>query len=66
MVNWMQFFDNQRRYNRGQGVVEYAGALTIAAVLTSLALVIVPNPLADLFFQTLEAALTFLRSFIPA
>lgn len=61
-----QFADNQRRYNRGQGVVEYAGALVIAATLTALALVIVPNPLAEVFFQVMEQVMQVLRSYLPA
>ncbi len=61
-----EFMDNQRRCNRGQGIVEYAGALVIAAVVVSLVLAIFPNPFTDFFFTLVENILDMLMGYLPA
>lgn len=45
--------------SKGQGVIEYAGALVIAAVLVATVLAVGPQGIEDLFNNILDAVQTF-------
>ena len=49
----------------GQGVVEYAGALIIATVIVSFALLAFPNAFTGAFFASITQILTFFSSHLP-
>lgn len=51
---------------KGQGVIEYAGALVIAAALVSLALFIVPDEVASLLNDINTAALELFMEYLPS
>lgn len=51
-----------RRTKRGQGVIEYSGALVIAAVIVSAGLVIVPPSFAGLVNMILSSMGEYLTS----
>lgn len=51
---------------RGQGVVEYAGAIVIAAVLVSLAVFVVPTEVAGLVNSIMNTAINFFMSYLPS
>ena len=47
--------------SKGQGVIEYAGALVIAAVLVSVVLVVGPDQMEAIFNQIFETVSTMLE-----
>ncbi len=51
---------------KGQGVVEYAGALVIAAALVSLALFVVPDEIASLLNDINTTALEMFMDYLPS
>jgi len=51
---------------KGQGVIEYAGALVIAAVLVAAVLTIGPTGISDLFTQILDSVQSFFTGQLPA
>ncbi len=52
--------------SRGQGVIEYAGALVIAAVLVSMAIFIVPDNVSSLLNDIMTAAVEYFISTLPS
>jgi hypothetical protein len=53
------------RAQKGQGVIEYAGALVIAAVLVAAVLAIGPNGISTLFTTILTSVQTYLTGQLP-
>lgn len=51
---------------KGQGVIEYAGALVIAAVLVAAVLAIGPTGISNLFTNILNKVQTFFTGKLPA
>ncbi|HEY9687069.1 MAG TPA: hypothetical protein V6C52_08855 [Coleofasciculaceae cyanobacterium] len=51
--------------SRGQGVVEYAGALVIAASIVALGLMVVPEQMTALFNGVINAAFSYFSSQLP-
>lgn len=54
------------RKQKGQGVIEYAGALVIAAVLVAAVLAIGPTGITNLFTNILNSVQTFFTGKLPA
>jgi hypothetical protein len=52
--------------SRGQGVIEYAGALIIAAVLVSMAIFVVPENISSLLNDIMTAAVEYFISTLPS
>ncbi len=50
---------------KGQGVIEYAGALVIAAVLVAAVLALGPNAMTGLFTQILDAVQSYFTGQLP-
>ena len=50
---------------KGQGVIEYAGALVIAAVLVSAVLAIGPDGIKTLFTDILSSVTTYFKGELP-
>lgn len=53
------------QYTKGQGVIEYAGAIVIAAVLVSLAIFIVPQEVAGMINNITSTAMTYFEEKVP-
>lgn len=53
------------RCSRGQGIIEYAGALVMAAVIVSLAIVFPPNLLSGTFETIISTVTTMLSNHLP-
>jgi len=53
------------RARRGQGVVEYAGALVVAAAIVGAAMFIVPREIAGMVSDTGASILAFLLARLP-
>lgn len=51
---------------KGQGVIEYAGALVIAAVLVAAVLVIGPDGIKSLFTDILNSVQSYFKSKLPS
>jgi Flp pilus assembly pilin Flp len=51
---------------KGQGVIEYAGALVIAAVLVAAVLAIGPTGISNLFNDILNAVQSYFTGQLPA
>lgn len=51
--------------NKGQGVVEYVGALVVAAVLVAGILAIGPSGLGDIFTNILDAIEAYFTGQVP-
>ncbi len=51
--------------NKGQGVIEYAGALVIAAVLVAAVLAIGPGAIGTLFQTIMDSVTTFFTGQLP-
>jgi len=49
---------------RGQGIVEYAGALVVGAVTVSVVLAVAPGNMSGLFMNVLNTIQTFFTGFI--
>lgn len=58
-------FECCKQASKGQGVIEYAGALVIAAVLVSLALFVVPEEVAGLINTIMTEAIAFFMESLP-
>lgn len=56
----------KRGASRGQGVIEYAGALVIAAVLVSFAIFVVPEEVASLVNTIVNSAMSYFMSALPS
>lgn len=54
-----------RRPQKGQGVIEYAGALVVAAVLVSAVLAIGPTGINTLFTNILNSVQTYMTGQLP-
>lgn len=54
------------RKQKGQGVIEYAGALVIAAVLVAAVLAVGPTGITNLFTNILNSVQTFFTGKLPA
>ncbi|MCE3236043.1 MAG: hypothetical protein K0Q50_2223 [Vampirovibrio sp.] len=54
------FFKKQSRKQKGQGVIEYAGALVIAAVLVAAVLAIGPEGITNLFTEIMTSVQGYL------
>jgi Flp pilus assembly pilin Flp len=54
-----------RKAKRGQGVIEYAGALVIAAVLVAAVINVGPDAITGLFTQILGKVQSFFTSKMP-
>ena len=55
-----------RKKQKGQGVIEYAGALVIAAVLVAAVLAIGPTQISSLFTDILNSVQTYFTGQLPA
>lgn len=55
-----------RKAKRGQGVIEYAGALVIAAVLVAAVIKVGPGAIEGLFTNILNSVKTYFTSKLPA
>lgn len=55
-----------KRASKGQGIVEYAGALVVAAVLVAAVLAVGPDGMANTFDALLDAITTFFQGEIAA
>lgn len=56
----------KNRTKTGQGVVEYSGALIIATVIVSFALLAFPNAFTGAFFASITQILTFFSTQLPS
>ena len=54
-----------RKAQKGQGVIEYAGALVIAAVMVAAVLAIGPDGIKTLFTNLLSSVQTYLTGQLP-
>ncbi|MBK8190826.1 MAG: pilus assembly protein [Vampirovibrionales bacterium] len=54
-----------RKQQKGQGVIEYAGALVIAAVLVAAVLAIGPDGIGNLFNQIMDSVQSFFTGQLP-
>jgi len=54
-----------RKSSKGQGVIEYAGALVIAAVLVAAVLAIGPTGIKTLFTNILNSVQTYMTGQLP-
>lgn len=54
------------RKQKGQGVIEYAGALVIAAVLVAAVLAIGPDGIGALFQQIMDSVQSFFTGQLPS
>ena len=54
-----------RKSHKGQGVIEYAGALVIAAVLVAAVLAIGPTGIKTLFTNILNSVQTYMTGQLP-
>jgi len=54
-----------RRVQKGQGVIEYAGALVVAAVLVAAVLAIGPTGINTLFTNILNSVQTYMTGQLP-
>ena len=59
------FKEPRFRRHRGQGMVEYAGALVIASFVVSLSLTILPDAFSDTFNEINDLITAFLMDYIP-
>jgi hypothetical protein len=55
----------RRRAQRGQGVIEYAGALVVAAVMVAAVLAIGPTGIKSLFTDILNSVQTYMKGQLP-
>lgn len=55
-----------RKASKGQGVIEYAGALVIAAVLVAAVLAIGPTGIRDLFTNILNSVQSYFEGQLPS
>ncbi len=55
----------QYKKNKGQGVIEYAGALVVAAVMVAAVLAIGPDGIKTLFTSMLSSIQTYLTGQLP-
>lgn len=55
-----------RGAEKGQGVIEYAGALVIAAVLVAAVIGVGPDAITNLFTQILTSVQSFFTSKMPS
>lgn len=55
----------KRKAQKGQGVIEYAGALVIAAVLVAAVIGVGPDALTNLFTQILTSVQSYFTSKMP-
>jgi len=56
----------QSRKHKGQGVIEYAGALVIAAVLVAAVLAIGPTGISNLFTDILNSVQSYFTGQLPS
>lgn len=65
MTNKIQQFLNKKA-QKGQGVIEYAGALVIAAVLVAAVLAIGPTGITNLFTDILDSVQSYFTGQLPS
>lgn len=66
MKTFKQFLLRAKRGNKqGQGVIEYAGALVIAAVLVAAVLAVGPTGISNLFTDILNSVQTYFTGQLP-
>mgnify|MGYP001078269724 CR=1 FL=1 len=56
----------QSKKHKGQGVIEYAGALVIAAVLVAAVLAIGPTGISNLFTDILNSVQSYFTGQLPS
>ena len=56
---------NLRQAKKGQGVVEYAGALVVAAIVVGAIIAVGPAGIENIFNTILESVSTFLTDSLP-
>lgn len=56
----------QQRSGKGQGVIEYAGGLVIAAIIVSAGLIIIPPGFTSLFNTIFTSVSSFMSSYLPS
>jgi hypothetical protein len=61
-----QAFKAARQAKKGQGVIEYAGALVIAAALVAAVLTIGPTNIATLFTDIMTKVSTYMTGKLPS
>jgi hypothetical protein len=66
LVVKIQTFKATRQAKKGQGVIEYAGALVIAAALVAAVLTIGPTNISTLFTSILTKVSTYMTSKLPS
>jgi Flp pilus assembly pilin Flp len=54
-----------QRAQKGQGVIEYAGALVVAAVMVAAVLAIGPDGIKTLFTDILNSVQTYMKGQLP-
>lgn len=59
-------FTATRKFNKGQGVIEYAGALVIAAVLVAAVITVGPTQINTLFTSILSSVQSYFTSKLPS
>lgn len=67
MMNWfmmLSFFQTKQPV-KGQGVIEYAGALVIAAVLVAAVLAVGPDGMTTLFTSIIESVQGYFTGQLP-
>lgn len=65
MIELMVALEMMKKAKKGQGVIEYAGALVIAAVLVAAVIGLGPDAISDLFTNILDSVQDFFTSKMP-
>jgi hypothetical protein len=65
MVKTQVFFIT-RKASKGQGVIEYAGALVVAAALVAAVISVGPQGISNLFTDILQSVQTYFKGKLPA
>ncbi|MEM0952448.1 MAG: hypothetical protein AAGI66_09960 [Cyanobacteria bacterium P01_H01_bin.74] len=66
MIVFISKLRNKQTAKKGQGVIEYAGALVIAAVLVAAVLAIGPDGISTLFTNILTSVQTYFTGQLPS
>jgi hypothetical protein len=64
-LRYSAYFQPVLSVPKGQGVIEYAGALVIGATMIAAVLALFPNAFTELFFANIESILNFIISNMP-
>lgn len=65
MIELMVALEMAKKARKGQGVIEYAGALVIAAVLVAAVINIGPDAISGLFTDILDSVKSFFHGKVP-